>query len=202
MLLRWQQGRLVVITGPMFAGKSTELLRRVRRLQRAGIEVALLKPAIDTRSPTIRSHDGIELWALTIPTPQDRERIPLPPANVLRPLVADAKAVAIDEAQFLDVDLVSEVVRLLDEGRIVLAAGLDLDYAGQPFGVMPQLLAYADEVVKLTAVCVQCGADATRTQRVLPDGRPAPMGELVQIGGAESYEARCLGCWVPPWRAG
>jgi len=184
-------GRLTVITGPMFAGKSTELLRRVRRAKLAGIKVALLKPSIDTRFGTVRSHDGLELEAKLIG-----------PNDPIGPMAGDAKLIAIDEMQFLaDETYVSIIANMVELGRDFVLAGLDLDYAGRPFGLMPVLMAYADEVVKLSAICAKCGNDATRTQRLV-NGEPAGLGPVVQIGGAESYEARCLDCWVPPSRVG
>lgn len=188
-------GRLAVITGPMFSGKSTELLRRVKRAQRAGIRVVVLKPAVDTRSPTVRSHDGTEIGALAIPD-SDGRRLDIVP------LVGDAQLIAIDEGQFLNdrgLGHVPEILSLVKEGRHVVVAGLDLTYAGEPFGPMPWLLSYADEVVKLSAVCVRCGKDATRTQRIAK-GEPAPPGPVVQIGSTELYEPRCLDCWVSPYR--
>lgn len=172
----------------MFSGKSTELLRRVRRSQRARVPVVLFKPALDTRSATVRSHDGLEVDAVAVATASqvlEAQRL-IPPGGL----------VAVDEAQFLE-GLVPVAQQLLLAGYSVVVAGLDLDYRGMPFGDMPVLLALADEVVKLSAVCVKCGRDATRTQRLV-GGEPAGLGELVVIGGADSYEPRCLACWVNP----
>mgnify|MGYP001251089485 CR=1 FL=1 len=185
-------GKLTVICGPMFSGKSTELLRRIKRAILANIPVVVLKPHIDTRSVYyVKSHDGNKVEALAIFDSNGKK-------SDIIPLVGNAKLVAIDEVQFLNAAWhVKEVLELLSLGKDVIVAGLDLDYAGQPFGPMPLLLAYADEVIKLSAVCVKCGKDATRTQR-LTDGRPAGPGPVIQVGGAGSYEARCADCWVSP----
>ncbi len=174
----------------MFSGKSSELLRRVRRARRAHIPVVLCKPVTDSRSPTVRSHDGLEGEAILV---RHGAQI-VQAAGELSP----GSLVAVDEAQFLD-GMAEAARSLVASGYFVALAGLDLDYRGLPFGEMPLLLALADEVVKLSAVCVQCGAEATRTQRLV-GGRPAGLGELVLIGGAEAYEPRCLACWVDPLR--
>lgn len=184
-------GRLTVVAGPMFAGKSTELLRRVRRATLARIAVAIFKPAIDARALGIRSHDGLEAHALSVARAEAiLEHLGSLPAGSL---------VAIDEAQFFDPGLVAVVQELVGLGYDVVAAGLDLDYRGEPFGPMPVLLALADEVVKLSAVCMVCGKPATRSQRLV-NGQPAGLGPIVQIGSTETYEARCLDCWVSPHR--
>ena len=184
-------GTLTVIAGPMFAGKSTELMRRVRRATLARIPVAVFKPALDARAPGILSHDGIAAHATSVPS-----------AEVIRQHLARLPArslVAIDEVQFFDTHLVAVVQEAVRAGYDVVAAGLDLDYRGEPFGPMPVLLALADEVVKLSAVCMVCGRPATRSQRLI-NGQPAGLGPTVQIGGADRYEARCLDCWVSPYR--
>ncbi|WP_324716270.1 thymidine kinase [Carboxydochorda subterranea] len=181
-------GRLSVICGPMFAGKSSELLRRIRRALHARRPVLLFKPWVDTRSHGISSHDGLLMEAHIVRSASEIAYLAGQAPNTL---------VAIDEGQFFDDGIAGVVVDLVERGHEVAVAGLDLDYQGQPFGPMPVLLALADEVVKLSAICVRCGADATRTQRLV-DGQPAGPGERVLIGGAESYEPRCLRCWVSP----
>ncbi|NLG67955.1 MAG: thymidine kinase [Firmicutes bacterium] len=186
-------GRLVVICGPMFAGKSTELLRRVKRARRARIEVLVLKPAVDTRTvASVRSHDGDELGAVTFASAEELRR------HLARATPTGRRLIAIDEAQFASwPGFVEAVLALVADGDDVVVAGLDLDYAGAPFGPMPTLLCYADEVEKLSAVCVQCGRDANRTQRLV-DGRPAGPGPQVLVGASETYEPRCAACWVSP----
>ncbi|HEY8477093.1 MAG TPA: thymidine kinase [Chloroflexota bacterium] len=196
MTSRPRVGRLTVVCGPMFAGKSTELLRRVKRAQRARIEVLVLKPDVDTRTAaSVRSHDGDELGAVTFASAEDLRR------HVARVTPGGRRLIAIDEAQFVSwPGFVEAVLALVAGGDDVVVAGLDLDYAGAPFGPMPALMAYADEVVKLSAVCVQCGHDANRTQRLV-DGRPAGPGPQVLVGAGETYEPRCAACWVSPYVA-
>ena len=177
----------------MFAGKSTELLRRVKRARRAGVDVMLFKPITDTRTAdSVRSHDGDELQAVTFASAEDLcDHVKVNRRN-LRTLVA------IDEVQFVQDPTFADTLReLTASGCDVVVAGLDLDYSGSPFGPMPVLLCYADEVVKLSAVCVCCGRDANRTQRLV-DGHPAGPGPQVLIGASETYEARCAACWVSP----
>lgn len=181
-------GKLTVICGPMFAGKSSELLRRIRRAQHARRPVLLFKPEVDVRAPGIRSHDGLLMEAVLVCSSLDVQALAGRAPNTF---------VAVDEGQFFDDRIVGAVMELVHRGHEVAVAGLDLDYRGEPFGSMPEMLALADEVVKLSAICVQCGASATRTQRLV-NGMPAGPGEQVLIGGAESYEPRCLQCWVPP----
>lgn len=186
-------GRLVVIAGPMFAGKSTELLRRVHRARRARIPVVVLTSALG-HSADVRSHDGLAERAGII------DDLDVPGSSIPQQVEGTgARLVAIDEAQFLRRWHVRQIRQLLSRGIDVICAGLDLDYAGMPFGPMPSLMAFADEVVKLSAVCVRCGRDANRTQR-LDGGRPAGPGPLI-LSGAEHYEPRCAACWVDPYRA-
>ncbi|MDI3316830.1 MAG: thymidine kinase [Bacillota bacterium] len=179
-------GRLEVVTGCMFAGKSEELLRRLRRAIIARKGVLLVKPDIDWRygRDQVVSHDGQRLDAQPLPT--DRSELLLELADRRRPEV-----VGVDEAQFFSPALIGVVERLVRQGLRVIVAGLDMDFAGRPFGPMPQLMAMADEVSKLQAVCVVCGEPAVLTQRLI-DGRPAPAdAPVIAVGGAESYEARC-----------
>ena len=170
-------GRIEVICGSMFSGKTEELLRRLRRSEIAGQKHVLCKPVQDTRTNGgIATHTGVEKEALSILSGfqilgvQDLEGIDI---------------VAIDEAQFLDMVSVEVVQELADKGKRVIIAGLDMDYRARPFGPMPYFMAVAEKVTKLHAVCTVCGADACRTQRLAP-------GEgLVEIGGADKYDARC-----------
>ncbi len=188
-------GRLEVITGPMYAGKTEELLRRVQRCRIAGKMVVAFKPGIDTRySPTnIVTHNQRELpcWVL----PRDFSFTDL---IVRYPEIKKAEVIAFDEAQFFGLQFPEICEGLVEMGKRVIVAGLDLDFKGDPFGPIPNLLALADEVLKLTAVCQKCGNLATRTQRLI-GGKPAPKNApVIQVGGKETYEARCRDCWEKP----
>lgn len=172
-------GRLEVICGSMFSGKTEELIRRVRRCMIAKQSVMVFKPALDTRYgiDRITTHGGQSLEAKPI----------LSPVNLYR----DAQIIAIDEAQFFDEYIVHAIKTLYLSGTRVIVAGLDTDFRGEPFGAMPQLLALADEVTKLHAVCDVCGNEARHTQRLI-NGHPAPYNSpLILLGAEESYTARC-----------
>jgi thymidine kinase len=179
-------GSLTVITGSMFSGKTEELIRRVRRALYAGRTVQVFKPTLDTRTDDalIRSHSGVLHEALAVATSRHLHEGVLP----------DTDVVAIEETQFFDEGIVAVCQQFADEGKQVLAGGLDMDFRGLPFGPMPALMAVADEVVKLRAICARCGMDAARSQRLI-DGQPAPASApTVQIGAEEAYEARCRHC--------
>jgi thymidine kinase len=172
-----------VITGSMFSGKTDELIRRLRRARIARQQVQVFKPSLDSRyaSGKVTSHAGSEFEA----TPVER-------AAVISALVRpEVTVVAIDEAQFFDEELVEVVESLAQRGTRVLVAGLDLDFRGQPFGPMPRLMAQAEHVDKLHAICMVCGEPACRTQRLI-NGRPAHYNDpVVVVGASELYEARC-----------
>ncbi|UCH25744.1 MAG: thymidine kinase [Trueperaceae bacterium] len=175
-------GWLEVIAGPMFSGKSEELIRRVTRALIARHKVQVFKPAIDDRYDlvSVASHDGRTLDAEPV------ESV----AAIRDKLRPNTRVVAIDEAQFLSNDLVELVLELADSGKRVLVAGLDLDFRGEPFGPMPELLAQAEVVEKLTAIC-GCGRAGTRTQRLI-SGQPAHYDDpVILVGASESYEPRC-----------
>ena len=186
-----QEGWVEVVSGVMFSGKSEELLRRVRRALIARRRVQVFKSHLDDRYAgvyRVTSHDGSQLEAHPVTTS-------LQVAEMVR---GDTQVVAVDEAQFLDEGIVSVVNDLADRGVRVIVAGTDMDFRGQPFGPIPQLLAIAEKVDKLHAICVVCGDLATRNQRLI-DGRPAPAeGPTIQVGGSESYEARCRSCHEVP----
>lgn len=180
-------GRLIVITGPMFSNKSGELLRLAEVHRIAGRRVGLFKHSLDERysgAGEISTHSGAS---------EDCETVSSSAQVML--LAAGLDVVAIDEAQFFDPALASRVRTLVEGGATVIAAGLDRNFRGDPFGPMPELLALADDVIKLRAVCMRCRSlDATLTQRLI-DGRPARRGDPeILIGAAESYEARCRRC--------
>ncbi len=182
---------LEVICGPMFSGKTEEVVRRVRRAEIGRLRVRVFFPSQDIRSPLERiiARSGQATEAERIGTA----------AEIIERVGTGVDVVAIDEAQFFDEDLVDVVQELLRAGRRVIVAGLDLDFAARPFGPMPYLLALADRVDKLSAVCIRCGSPwATRTQRLI-DGRPASnAAPVVLVGDGDHYEARCVRCYAPP----
>jgi thymidine kinase len=167
----------------MFSGKTEELIRRVRRAQIARQEVQVFKPAIDDRYgfETITSHNGMHT-----------EAVPVSEARSILELVApETTVVAIDEVQFFDWQIAPVVDRLAERGIRVVVSGLDMDFRGEPFGPMPLLMAQAEEVDKLHAICMVCGQPATRTQRLI-DGKPASYSDpVILVGAREVYEARC-----------
>ena len=181
-------GWLEVICGPMFSGKSEEMIRRLRRAEIAGQRVVIFKPRIDDRydAADVVSHAGARMQAVPVSTV----------AEVVEH-VQGFDVVGIDEVQFFEPAIVSTALELADCGVRVVVAGLDQDFRRLPFGPIPDLLSYAEFVDKLQAVCHRCGGPATTTQRLV-DGRPAPYsGETVVVGAAEQYEARCRGCHEP-----
>jgi len=186
-----QPGWIEVISGVMFAGKSEELIRRVRRSVIAKKNVQVFKSHLDVRYGgvfTISSHDGTLVEAEPVQASLEiMERV--------RP---DTEVVAVDEAQFLDAGIVRVANALAGRGVRVILAGTDSDFRGEGFGAMPELMAAAEIVDKLYAICVVCGGPATRNQRLI-NGRPAPYDSpLIMVGGRESYEARCRHCHQVP----
>jgi thymidine kinase len=186
-------GRIEVVVGCMFSGKSEELIRRLKRAQIARQKVIALKSSLDDRYglETIASHSGVRLESALVSSSSD----------VLR-IVEEkqTEVVGIDEVQWFDSGIIDIAEYLAGRGVRVVLAGLDQDFRGEPFGPMPELLALAEEVTKLTAVCMVCGRPATRTQRIV-NGRPARYDDpVVMVGAAESYEARCREHHVVPGR--
>lgn len=179
-------GRIEVITGPMFSGKSEELIRRLKRAQIAKRRVSCFKPDLDVRyhSTAIASHSAQTLEALTVANVEELKA-------VLMPMVDFVEVIGVDEAQFFDPSLVKLTLELMHLGKRVILAGLDTTFAGEPFPPMPELMAVADEVTKLSAVCMQCGAPAVHTQRL------GSSQSLVLVGAAGVYEARCRACFQP-----
>lgn len=176
-------GSVEVITGSMFSGKTEELIRRVKRALLARQRVQAFKPMIDTRYDETRivSHEAAAVEATPVGTSES-----------LHGRVDDGtEVVAIDEAQFFDRGIVEVCELLANRGIRVIVAGLDQDYQGRPFFPMPELMAIAEEVTKVHAVCTVCGGTASRSQRLRPEGH------TVLVGGSESYEARCRGCFEP-----
>lgn len=185
-------GRLDVICGSMFSGKTEELMRRLRRAEFAQKNVLTLKHLIDRRAhhQCILSHDGQERSAHPIDnTPQGIKKI----FSLITPAT---DVIGIDEVQFFPEETVSVILQLVSKGIHVIASGLDLDFRGEPFGLMPGLMAYADEVIKLQAICNSCGGNSHFSQRII-NGEPAKYDDpIILVGAAESYEPRCRRCFV------
>jgi thymidine kinase len=178
-----RSGQIEVICGSMFCGKTEELIRRVRRAIIAKQKVQAFKPSIDYRYglERVTSHDGQNIEALPVADAKEM-------AQAIQP---DTTVIAIDEAQFFADDIVPLIDTLAARGIRVIIAGLDMDFRGEPFGVMPQLLARAEQVTKLHAICVVCGEEASRTQRIV-NGQPANYSDpVILVGASERYEARC-----------
>jgi len=188
-----QAGWIEVICGVMFSGKSEELIRRVRRAIIAKKKVQVFKSHLDERYAgiyRISSHDGRSVDAVPVDTPEQIAQLVQPGTQV----------VAIDEAQFLDPSIVELATSLANRGTRVILAGTDSDFRGEPFGPMPQLLAVAEVVDKLHAICVICGNPASRNQRLI-GGKPARYDSpTIMVGSTESYEARCRACHSVPRR--
>jgi len=186
-------GWIEVVSGVMFSGKSEELLRRVRRALLARKRVQVFKSHLDERYgglATVTTHDGRRLESEPVSAS----------VEVMERARADTQVVAVDEVQFLDGGIVDVANALADRGVRVIVAGTDMDFRGEPFGPIAALLAVAERIDKLHAICVRCGQLATRNQRLI-DGRPAPAeGPTIQVGGLESYEARCRDCHEVPSR--
>ena len=180
-------GWIEVIAGVMFSGKSEELMRRVRRATIARKRVQVFKSHLDDRYSglyNVSSHDGRDLEAVPVDSSSQI-------AHQLDPM---AQVVAVDEVQFLDAGIIALATALAERGRRVILAGIDTDFRGEPFGAMPQLMAVAEAVTKLHAICVLCGNPASRNQRLI-DGKPARWDSpTIMVGAAQSYEARCRAC--------
>jgi thymidine kinase len=177
------RGHIEVICGPMFSGKSEEMIRRLRRAEIAGQRLQIFKPRIDDRydKTQIVSHSAQKIPAEVVTDC----------AEIIERLDDRTRVVGIDEVQFFDADVVELCQRLANMGRRVIVAGLDLDYLGRPFEPVPQLMAVAEFVTKALAVCVQCGAPASRSQRVVHNE------DRIVVGAAGMYEARCRHCYEP-----
>jgi thymidine kinase len=181
--MKHHTGSLEVICGSMFCGKTEELIRRLRRAEIARQKVQVFKPIIDTRYQVakVASHSGAAFEALPIEKS----------AHILERLDQDTTVVGIDEVQFFDSDILDIIQRLVNEDKRVICAGLDTDFRGEPFGVMPTLMAIAEHVDKLQAICMVCGEPASRTQRLV-NGKPAFYDDpIIIVGASEMYEARC-----------
>jgi len=190
MYLSQKDGWIEVITGPMFAGKTEELIRRIRRLQFAKRNIVVFKPAIDNRyaDSEVVSHNDSRTKSISISKA----------SQIIDNIDDDTDVVAIDEIQFLDVEAVEICEYLADNGIRVIVSGLDRDFRGEPFSFMPKLLAIAEYVTKLSAICMKCHTPATRTQRII-EGKPANYTDpIILVGATDSYEARCRDCHQVP----
>ena len=174
------QGRIELICGSMFSGKTEELLRRFRRAQIARQRTVLIKPSVDTRfgTNTVQTHDELSYEGIAISSPSE-----------ILDIMKNFDVCAIDEAQFFDHTLPNICTQLANSGKRVILAGLDMDAFGQPFGPIPQLLCVAEEVLKLQAVCALCGSPAHFTKRL------SDSDELLMLGAKEHYEPRCRSCY-------
>ncbi|CEG29206.1 thymidine kinase [Bacillus sp. B-jedd] len=183
MYVMKQSGWVEVICGSMFSGKSEELIRRVRRAQFAKQKIAVFKPKIDDRysEDSVVSHNGSSFIAMPVSHS----------TAIFDHIDVEIDVIAIDEVQFFDDEIVNVIQHLANSGYRVIAAGLDQDFRGEPFGKMPELMAIAELVTKLQAVCAVCGSPASRTQRLI-DGRPASYDDpVILVGASEAYEPRC-----------
>jgi len=183
---KYEGGWIEVICGPMFSGKTEELIRRVKRARIARQKVQVFKHSLDARydAERVTSHAGAQLEAIPVREAQE----------ILELLEPDTEVVAIDEAQFFDWSIADVCQELAERGLRVIVAGLDMDFRGEPFGPVPILMAQAEQVDKLQAVCVLCGAPATRTQRLI-NGKPAYYDDpVIMVGAEEVYEPRCRRC--------
>jgi thymidine kinase len=185
-----RKGQLEVVCGSMFSGKTEELIRRVRRAQIARQQVQVFKPALDDRYGIehVTSHNGLNVKAISVESA----------ADILEQIDPSTQVVAIDEAQFFGQEVCDTCEALAERGMRVIVAGLDTDFRGEPFGPMPLLLAQAEKVDKLRAICVICGQEASRTQRLI-DGCPASFEDpVILVGAKEVYQARCRTCHEVP----
>jgi thymidine kinase len=183
MYVMKHSGWIELICGSMFSGKSEELIRRVRRTQFAKQKIAVFKPLIDNRysEEAVVSHNGTSVIAKPVAASTD----------IFQHIDAEIDVIAIDEVQFFDDEIVQVAQHLANSGHRVVLAGLDQDFRGEPFGQMPALMAIAESVTKLQAVCAVCGSPASRTQRLI-NGKPASYDDpVILVGASEAYEPRC-----------
>jgi thymidine kinase len=182
------KGKLEVICGPMFSGKSEELIRRLKRAELGQQKVCVFKHKLDDRMAIeyIQSHNGNKFKAIALDNPSDMNLF----------ISDDMQVIAIDEIQFFCTEIIPIILDLVDNGKRVIVAGLDLDFRGLPFGTLPTLLALADNVTKLTAICIKCGNEAHFSQRLL-NGKAAKFDDpIIMVGAQEKYQARCRDCFI------
>lgn len=185
-----RKGSVELICGSMFSGKSEELIRRIRRANYGKLNTIVFKPAIDNRykEETVVTHNGNKIEAHQVKSTQD----------IIEKITPSIDVIGIDEVQFFTEDITETINGLADDGYRVIAAGLDTDFRGEPFQPVPNIMAISESVTKLTAICQKCGAEASRTQRLI-EGNPASYQDpIIMVGAAESYEARCRHCHEVP----
>ena len=183
-----KSGSLEIICGSMFSGKSDELIRRLKRCEYAKLNIQVFKHNLDNRVTIehVRAHNGSMIKAIAI------SKIEL----LLESITQDTEVIGIDEIQFFDKNIIEIILKLVKNGKRVIGAGLDLDFRGIPFGSIPELMAIADKVTKLKAICMECGEDSHYTQRLV-NGRPARNDDpIVLIGAEDCYQARCRKCYI------
>jgi thymidine kinase len=179
-------GWIEVVCGPMFAGKSEELIRRIKRLEYAKKKTIVFKPSIDNRysNDEVVSHSNLKTKSISIRHSKE----------ILDYVDSTTFAIAVDEVQFLDKDIIDVAQKLALKGIRVILAGLDTDFRGEPFSITASAMTIAEDVTKLTAICVVCGAPATKTQRII-NGKPASYHDpIIKVGASEAYEPRCRHC--------
>jgi thymidine kinase len=189
---RFNGGWIEVICGCMFSGKSEELIRRIKRAKIAKQKVQVFQHQLDERygEERVASHSGVFVDAITVSSA----------AQLLAHVKPDTEVVAIDEVQFFDEDVIEACTELAERGMRVIVAGLDMDFRAEPFGALPLFLSKAEIIDKLQAICVRCGAPASRTQRLI-NGKPAYYNDpVIMVGASEVYEARCRSCHQVPRR--
>ncbi len=182
------KGKLEVIAGSMFSGKSEELIRRIRRADFAQMKIAVFKHRVDDRMSIgfINTHSGDKFKAIALEKPEDMRHF----------VTEETQLIAIDEVQFFTMDIIPIILEMVENGKKVIAAGLDLDFKGMPFGPIPTIMAIADKITKLTAVCMTCGNDAHYSQRLI-DGRAAKFDDpVIMVGAQDVYQARCRDCFI------
>lgn len=190
------KGKLEVVCGSMFSGKSEELIRRLRRAELAQLKTSVFKHKLDDRMTIehIHAHSGERLKAIALDNPQDMHLF----------VTDEVQVVGIDEVQFFPTNIINIILQFVEAGKRVIVAGLDLDFRGMPFGCMPTLMAIADCVTKLNAVCMKCGEDAHYTQRLI-NGKAARFDDpIIMTGAQEYYQARCRSCYIidkPMWQS-
>ncbi len=190
MYHRYDGGWIEVVCGSMFSGKTEELIRRLKRAQYAKQKTQVFKPALDDRyhQNNVSSHAGTQIEAIVVESVED----------IAAQLNDNTEVVGIDEVQFFGWEIVEFCDKLADMGKRVIIAGLDMDFRGEPFGPVPVLMAQAEAVDKLQAICMVCGAPASRTQRLVA-GKPAPYdAPIILVGTEEVYQARCRRCHTVP----
>ncbi|WP_048601692.1 thymidine kinase [Rubeoparvulum massiliense] len=185
-----REGWVECIAGCMFSGKSEELIRRIRRAKYGKQRAVVFKPQLDNRysETSVVSHNGFTVEAIPVTSAQE----------ILKQVGPEIDVVGIDEVQFFEKEIIQVIEQLANEGKRVIVAGLDLDFRGEPFGPTPEIMARAEYVTKLQAICVVCGNPGTRPQRLI-NGEPANYNDpVIMVGASETYEARCRHCHQVP----